>query len=221
MKDHVRDNILNIITSSTRKKINQLTLFHFKFMTKTGDRFLTLIDIFTKEDDSLNYNRLKFRLWPKRNSLEFLIDKNLITSNYKITTLGIVVILSHKLGISIFSVFILSRLYYCQITTSNDMFFPYPTLERWFESFPSVNHIRINISDMKQKRILDNNLRYRLARINIDKLNELGKYNKYLKAISQYVDDTSEKIDDLISADPLVISNRTKNLKLFAGMSFA
>jgi len=58
-------------------------------------------------------------------------------------------------------------------------------------------------------------------RININKLNELKKYDKHLKAISQYVDYTSEKIDDLISADPLVIKQRTQNSKLLAGMNFA
>jgi len=35
------------------------------------------------------------------------------------------------------------------------------------------------------------------------------------------VDDTSEKIDDLISADQLVIKHRSQNLKLLAGMNFA
>jgi len=118
MKDHLRDNILNIITSSTRKKINQLTLSNFRLCDNIGNNFAILMDIFSNKEtyEISNYNRLKFEINSKRNSLEFLIDKNLITSNYKITTLGIVVILSHKLGISIFSVFILSRLYYCQIT---------------------------------------------------------------------------------------------------------
>ena len=101
------------------------------------------------------------------------------------------------------------------------MVFPYPILVQWFESFPSVSHIRKNINDMKQKRILDNNLRYRLTRINNDKLNYLKKYDKHLKAISQYVDYTSEKIDNLISADSLVIKQRSQNLKLLAGMNFA
>jgi len=164
---------------------------------------------------------LHFKTLSKRKDLKFLINKNLITKDYKITSLGLIVILSHKLNISIFSVFILSRLYYLQTTIRNDIFFPQPTLERIFESFPSVNHIRNNICDMKQKRIFDNNLRYRLIRINNNKLNELGKYDKYLQQISQYVDDVSEKIDDLISADTLVIKQRTQNLKLLAGMNFA
>ncbi len=207
------------ITSSTKQKINQLTLHHFRLLDKPESNFVILSNIFTKKDHVSNFNRLKFETQLKSKSLEFLQRYNLI-NNDKITTLGLVVILSHKLGISIFSVFILSRLYYCQITTNNDMVFPYPTLERWFESFPSVDHIRINISDMKQKRILDNNLRYRLTRINIHTLNELKKYDKHLKVISQYVDDTSEKIDDLISTDPLVIKQRSQNLKLLARMNF-
>ncbi len=208
------------ITSSTRKKINQLTLYNFRLLNKTESNFITLMNIFTKEVSVSKCNRLHFETLSKRECLEFLIERNLITQNHKLTTLGLVVILSHKLDISIFSIFILSRLYYCQITTNNDMFFPYPTLERWFESFPSVDHIRNNINDMKQKRILDNDLRYRLARININTLNELKRYDKHLKVISQYVDYTSEKIDNLISADQLVIKQRTQNLKLFTGMNF-
>jgi len=86
------------------------------------------------------------------------MTRNLITKGHKITTLGITVVLSHKLSISIFSVFILSRLYNTQMTIRDDMVFPHPILEQWFESFPSVNNIRRNIYDMKQKGILDNNL---------------------------------------------------------------
>ena len=232
------------ITSSTKQKIKELTLHHFRLCDGIGDNFVVLTDIFSKKESSVmskpnqigfeinqnneldtmsKPNQIGFEIHSETKYLEFLIKKNLITNNHKITALGLTVILSHKLNISIFSVFILSRLYYCQTTTRNDMFLPYPTLERWFESFPSVNHIRINISKMKQKRILDNNLRYRLARINIDKLNDLKKYDTHLLAISQYVDNTSEKIDNLISADPQIIIHRNKNLKLFAksGISFA
>ena len=209
------------ITSSTRQKINQLTLYHFKLWNKTGDIFLTLLDIFLKEDIILKCNRLHFKTLSKRECSEFLIERSLITQNHKLTTLGFVVILSHKLDISIFSVFILSKLYNSQITIRNDMVFPHPILVQWFESFPHISHIRRNIYDMKQKGILDNDLRYRLARINIHTLNELKKYDKPLKAISQYVDDTSEKIDELISADPLVIKQRSQNLKLLSGMKFA
>ena len=205
---------------STRQKINQLTLFHFKLWNKTGDDFLILMNIFTKEEHILNHNQLGFKNHSKRKCLEFLMERNLITKDYKITSLGLTVILSHKLCISIFSVFILSKLYNAQMTIRNNMVFPYPILVQWFESFPSVIHIRKNINDMKQKRILDNNLRYRLTRINIHTLNELKKYDKHLKAISQYVDNTSEKIDDLISADSLVIKQRIQNLKLLARMNF-
>jgi len=207
---------------STRQKINQLTLFHGRLCYNIGNNFVILMDIFSNKEYGIsNHNRLGFEINSKRKCLEFLIERNLITKDHKITTLGLTVILSHKLCISIFSVFILSRLYNAQMTIRNDMVFPYPILVQWFESFPSVSHIRKNINDMKQKQILDNNLRYRLTRINSDKLNELKKYDKYLKAISQYVDDTSEKIDELISADPLVIKQRTQNLKLLSVMNFA
>ena len=114
-------------------------------------------------------------------------------------------------------------MYNIQATVRKDFFIPYPMLEQRFESFPSVNIIRKNISDMKQKGILNNNLRYRLAGINLDKLDELRKYDKYLQVISQYVDDVSIKIDNLISADTHVISFRNKNLEMYAktGMNFA
>jgi len=207
---------------STRQKINQLTLFHGRLCHDIGNNFAILIDIFSNKEYKIsNHNRLGFEIKSKRKSLEFLIERNLITQDHKLTTLGLVVILSHKLEISVFSVFILSRLYNAQMTIRNDMVFPYPILVQWFESFPSVNHIRKNINDMKQKQILDSNLRYRLTRINSDKLNYLKKYDKHLKAISQYVDDVSEEIDNLISADPLVIKQRTQNLKLLARMNFA
>jgi len=101
------------------------------------------------------------------------------------------------------------------------MAYPYPTLVQWLESFSSASTICRNVYDIKQKQILDNNLRYRLTRININTLNELKKYDKHLQEISQYIDDTSEKINNLISTDPLVIKQRTQNLKLLAGMSFA
>ena len=209
------------LMQSTRQKIKQLTLYHFKLWNKTGDEFVILMDIFTKEEFILNPNRLGFKNYSKRNDLKFLMERNLITKDHKITTLGLTVILSHKLHLSIFSVFILSKLYNAQITIRNDMVFPHPILVQWFESFPHIGHIRRNIYDMKQKGILDNDLRYRLARININKLIELKKYDKHLKAISQYVDETSEKIDNLISVDPLVIKQRTQNLKLLAGTNFA
>jgi len=208
------------ITSFTREKINDLTLYHFKLWNKNGNNFSILNDIFTKEDNILKCNRLHFKTLSKRKDFEFLVNKNLITNSHKITVLGLVVILSHKLNIPIFSVFILSKLYHWQTTIRNDIFFPQPTLERIFESFPSVNNIRNNICDMKQKQILGNNLRYRLVRININTLNELKKYDRYLQQISRYVDDTSEKIDDLISADPLIIKQRNQNLKSLAGMNF-
>jgi len=227
---------------STRQKINELTLCHFKLWNKTGDRFLTLMDIFSnkesavvlnpnqigfknntnKEQDTvLNPNQIGFKNNTKRQCLEFLAEKNLITKGHKITALGLTVILSHKLGITILSVFILSKLYHCQMTIRKDMAFPYPTLVCWLELFSSANTICRNVYDMKQKQILDNNLRYRLARINIDKLDEFKKYDRYFQQINQYVDGASEKIDDLISADTSVIKQRTQNLKLFAGMSFA
>jgi len=220
----MNQNIRDMITPFTSEKINQLTLSNFRLCDNIGNNFTILMDIFSNKEYGIsNYNRLKFEIKSKRKSLEFLINRNLITKDHKITTLGIVVILSHKLDISIFSVFILSKLYNAQMTIRKDMFIPYPILEQWFESFPPVNHIRINISDMTQKGILDNNLRYRLAGINITKLDELRKYDKYLKAINQYVDDVSIKIDKLISADPQVINHRNKNLELFAksGMNFA
>ncbi len=209
------------ITLSTRKKINKLTLFCFRLLNNPESSFTILYDIFTKEDHISNYNQLKFENCIKRNRLKLLVERNLITKDYKITTLGITAILSHKLSISVFSVFILSKLYDAQITIRNDMVFPYPILEQWFESFPSVGFIRVNLSDMRQNGIIDNNSRHRLVKININKLNYLKKYDIYLKTISQYVDDTSEKIDELISADPLVIKQRTQNLKLFTGMNFA
>ncbi len=209
------------ITSSTRQKINQLTLYYFRLLNKTASSFAILYNIFTKEDYISDNCQLFFENQIKRNRLKLLVKRNLITKDRKITILGITVILSHKLHISILSVFILSKLYNAQITIRNDMAFPYPMLEQWFESFPSVEHIRINLFDMRQNGILDNNLRRSLVRININKLNELKKYDTYLKAISQYVDYTSEKIDDLISADPLVIKQRTQNSKLLAGMNFA
>jgi len=209
------------ITSSTRQKINQLTLFYFRLLNKTASSFAILYNIFTKEDYISNNSQLLFENCIKRNRLKLLVKRNLITKDYKITILGLVVILAHKLSISVLSVFILSKLYDAQITIRNDMVFPYPMLVQWFESFPSVEHIRINLFDMRQNGIIDNNLRHSLARININKLIELKKYDKHLKAISQYVDETSEKIDDLISADPLVIKQRNQNLKLLAGMNFA
>lgn len=208
------------LISLTKQKIKELTLCHFRLLDNTESNFVVLSDIFTKEESISKCKRLTFETQPKTKCLEFLQRHNLITDNYRITALGFVVILSHKLGISVFSIFILSKLYNAQITIKNDMFFPYPILDQWFESFPSVNHIRNNISNMKQKQILDNNLRYRLARINLDKLNDLKKYDKYLKIISQYVDDVSIKIDNLISADPQVIKHREKNSKLFAGIKF-
>ncbi len=209
------------ITLSTRKKINQLTLFCFRLLNKPENGFVVLYNIFTKEDHISNNNQLLFENCIKRNYLKLLVERNLITKNHKITTLGMTVILSHKLHISIFSVFILSKLYDAQITIRNDMVLPYPMLVQWFESFPSVKHMRVNLCYMRQKGILDNNSRRRLVRININKLIELKKYDKHLKAISQYVDDTLEKIDELISADSLVIKQRSQNLKLLAGMNFA
>jgi len=209
------------ITLSTRKKINQLTLFYFRLLNKPEGSFAILYNIFTKEDYISDNCQLFFENQIKRNRLKLLAKSNLITKDYKITTLGITVILSHKLSISILSVFILSKLYNAQTTIRDDMAFPYPILVQWFESFPSVEHIRVNLSDMRQNGIIDNNSQYSLVRININKLIELKKYDKHLKVISQYVDETSEKIDDLISADPLVIKQRTQNLKLLAGMNFA
>lgn len=213
MRDHVMNNILNMITPFTREKIHQLTLYHFRLLNKHESNFITLLDIFTKEDNISKVNQLTFETQLK--SLEFLHTHNLI-NNDKITPLGLAVILSHKLHISIFSIFILSKLYYCQMTIKKDMFFPNPVLEQWFESFPSLSRIRRNVYDMKQKGILDSNLRYRLTRINLYKLDELRKYDKYLKAINQYVGDVSIKIDNLISADPHVTSFRNKNLEMFA-----
>jgi len=209
------------ITLSTRQKINHLTLFCFRLLNNPECSFTILYNIFTKEDHISNYNQMKFENSIKINRLKFLVERSLITKDYKITTLGITVILSHKLSIPVFSVFILSKLYNAQITIRNDMVFPYPILEQWFESFPSVGHIRTNLSDMRQNGIIDNNSRHRLVRININKLIELKKYDKHLKVISQYVDDISEKIDELISADPLIIKQRTQNLKLLSGMNFA
>ena len=210
------------LIASTRQKINQLTLFHGRLCHDIGNNFAILLYIFSNKEYVIsNPNRLGFEIDSKKKDLEFLMERNLITKDCKITTLGITVILSHKLHISILSVFILSKLYNAQITIRNDMVFPYPILVQWFESFPSVEHIRVNLSDMRQNGILDNNSRHSLVRININKLIELKKYDKHLKAISQYVDDTSEKIDDLISADSTVISHRNKNLKLLAGMNFA
>jgi len=210
------------LTTPTKEKIVELTLYHFKLWSKTGDSFLTLMDIFSeKEPTILKPNQIGFKNYSKAKCLEFLAKKNLITNSHMITVLGMAVILSHKLNISIFSVFILSKLHHWQTTINKDMAFPLLTLERTFELFPSVSILCRNIYDMKQKQVLDNNLRYRLARINIHTLNDLKKYDNYLKAISQYVDDTSEKIDALISADSLVIKQRTQNLKLLAGMNFA
>jgi len=140
------------ITSSTRKKINQLTLYYFRLLNKRESGFAILYNIFTKEDHISDNNWLLFENHIKRNRLKLLVKRNLITNDYKITTLGITVILSHKLHLSIFSVFILSKLYNAQITIRNDMVFPYPILEQWFESFPSIHHIRINLFDMRQKR---------------------------------------------------------------------
>ncbi len=209
------------ITSSTRKKINKLTLFRFRLLNRPESIFAILCDIFTKEDHISNYNQLKFENCIKRNSLKFLVKMNLITKDYKITPLGMTVILSCKLHISIFSVFILSKLYNAQITIRNDMVIPYPILVQWFGSFPSVKHMRVNLCNMRQDGILDNNSRRRLVRININKLIELKKYDTHLKAISQYVDDVSEKIDELISVDPLIIKQKSQNLKLLAGINFA
>ena len=209
------------ITSSTRQKINQLTLFYFRLLNKAESSFVILYNIFTKEDYISNNSQLLFENQIKRNRLKLLVKSNLITKDYKITILGITVILAHKLSISVLSVFILSKLYNAQTTIRDDMVFPYPMLAQWFESFPSVEHIRINLFDMRQNGIIDNNLRHSLARININKLIELKKYDKHLKAISQYVDETSEKIDNLISADPLIIKQRNQNLKLLAGINFA
>jgi len=211
------------ITPSTKQKINELTLYHFRLCSNIGNNFEILMDIFSnkEQDVSSNPNQIGFEIHSKTKCLKFLQRHNLITSNNKITALGLTIILSYKLNISIFSVFILSQLYHYQTTIDKDMAYPYPTLVQWLESFSSASTICRNIYDMKQKRILDNNLRYRLARININTLNELKKYDKYLQEISQYVDDASEKIDDLISSDPLVIKQRTQNLKLLAGMNFA
>ena len=210
------------ITSSTKQKINELTLCHFRLCSNIGNNFAILMDMFSnkEQDVSSNPNQIGFEIHSKTKCLEFLQRHNLIIDN-KITALGLTVILSHKLNITILSVFILSQLYHYQTTIDKDMAYPYPTLAQWLESFSSASTICRNVYDMKQKLILDNNLRYRLARINIDKLNYLRKYDKYLQEISQYVDDVSEKIDDLISADPLVIKQRTQNLKLLAGMNFA
>ena len=218
MKDHVRDNILNMITPFTREKIHQLTLYHFRLLDKHESNFLTLLDIFTKEDNISKVNRLTFETLPNLKSLEFLQRHDLMNDN-KITPLGLTVVLSHKLHISIFSVFILSQLYHYQMLIKKNMVYPYLTLEQWFESFPSVSTVCRNVYDMKQKGILDNNLRYRLARINIDKLDDLKRYDKYLQQISQYVNDVSIKIDNLISSDPQVINHRNKNSKLFIGMN--
>ena len=209
------------ITLSTRQKINQLTLYYFRLLNKRACSFVILYNIFTKEGYISDNTQLLSENCIKRNRLKLLAKSNLITKDYKITILGIVVILSHKLSISVFSVFILSKLYNAQITIRNDMVFPNPILEQWFESFPSVDNIRINLFNMRKNGTLDNNLRHSLARININTLNYLKKYDTYLKAISQYVDDVSEKIDELISADPLIIKQRTQNLKLFTGMNFA
>ena len=166
-------------------------------------------------------NQIGFEIHTKTKCLEFLTKKNLMTNNNKITALGLIVILSYKLNISIFSVFILSKLYHWQTTIRKDIAFPLLTLEKSLELFPSASVICRNVYDMKQKQILDDNLRYRLVRINIEKLTELKKYDKHLQQISQYVEDVSEKIEDLISADQSVIKQRTQNLKLLAGMSFA
>jgi len=206
------------LTIHTSQKIKELTLHHFRLCDGIGYNFVMLMDIFSnkKQSNMSKPNQIGFEINPKTKCLEFLVKKNLITNSHKIIDRGMAVILSHKLDISIFSVFILSKLYHWQTTINKDMVFPLLTLERTFELFPSVSILCRNVYDMKQKQILDNNLRYRLARINTHTLNELKKYDKHLKAISQYVDDTSEKIDELISADSLVIKQRSQNLKLLA-----
>ncbi len=230
------------LTIPTRQKIKDLTLHHFRLCDGVGDNFAILMDIFSNKEPSTmskpnqigfeikpnkeqstmsKPNQIGFEIKSKTKCLKFLTEKNLIIKDNKITALGISVILSHKLGIPIFSVFILSKLYCWQTTINKEMVFPLLTLYRTFELFPSVSILCRNVYSMKQKQILDNNLRYRIVRININTLNDYKKYDKYFQQISQYVDDTSEKIENLITVDPLVTNLRDRNLKLFAGINCA
>jgi len=80
------------------------------------------MDIFSNKEPTavLNPNQIGFKNSSKRQCLEFLAEKNLITKGYKITALGLAVILSYKLNITILSVFILSQLYHYQMKIRKD-----------------------------------------------------------------------------------------------------
>ncbi len=211
------------LTAPTRQKIKELTLHHFRLCDGIGDNFGILMDIFSKKESTAmsKPNQIGFKNNSRTKCLKFLTEKNLITKDNKITALGISVILSHKLCIPIFSVFILSKLYCWQTTINKEMAFPLLTLERTFELFPSVSILCRNVYSMKQKQILDDNLRHRIVRISISTLNDYKKYDKYFQQVSQYVDNASEKIEELITVDPLVTNLRDRNLKLFASINCA
>lgn len=195
------------ITQDTRQRIRELTLFHFR-LENTSMNFKTLENIFNGH-----------MCYHETDSTSFLHDRKLLTKDNGITHLGVAFVLSNKLNITVLSVFVLSRLYYCQMTINEKMVIPRPTLMTFFDSFTNDETIRKLVRVMKHKKLLDSQLSRQLIRINTKSLVVLKKYNDYFFTINNYLVEINEKIDELLLNDKFLIKKRTDNAKLWGNMN--
>ncbi|MCJ8306541.1 MAG: hypothetical protein HRU07_05765 [Nitrosopumilus sp.] len=190
------------ITNETRIKIRKISLFDFR-LSENNIRYNTLKKLFF--NDTLDLDK---------KSILFLQDRSLIDENNSPTPFGLALIISHEFQITLQSILLLSRIYNYQKIAGPESIFPRPTLTKDFGNLANGEAVRRNITSLKSDGIIAH-LGTKQLRITVIYFEKLSKYDKELLKINSFLYELNEAIEELISQDPLVQQNRSKNSALF------